>query len=190
MTTPRSRAMQTLRQFVALDAHQRQLRQEFLTQLSDRSDALDRTCLPDHLSASAVVLSPDATAVLLDLHRKVGRWLQFGGHVEPGDHDLAATALREATEESGIDDLVLVSMQPLRLDRHPAPCAPGQARDHLDVQFAAVAPARRAPRVSEESHDVQWFAVDDLPLLTDASVRALVSDAVGTVSELASPRRH
>jgi 8-oxo-dGTP pyrophosphatase MutT (NUDIX family) len=181
--------METLRHFVASDDHQRRLRDEFLTRLVDRSDALDRTCLPDHLTASAVVLSPGGDSVLLDLHRKVGRWLQFGGHVEPGDHDLAATALREAVEESGIDDLVLVTELPLRLDRHPAPCAPGRARDHLDVQFVAGAPVGRAPTVSAESHDVQWFPVDSLPELTDASVRALVEDAVAAVNDLASPKR-
>lgn len=189
MTTPHSRAMQTLHDFDASDVHQRQLRDEFLTRLVDRPDALDRTCLPDHLTASAVVLSPGGDSVLLDLHRKVGRWLQFGGHVEPGDHDLAATALREATEESGIDDLVLLTTRPLRLDRHPAPCVPGRARDHLDVQFVAIAAVGRAPTVSEESHDVQWFPVDDLPELTDASVRGLVGDAVAAVNDLASPRR-
>ena len=40
--------------------------------------------------------------MLLTLHRKVGRWLQLGGHCEPADTTLAGAALREATEESGL----------------------------------------------------------------------------------------
>ena len=87
-------------------------------------------------------------------------------------------ALREATEESGIDGLLLIGAAPVRLDAHPAPCRPGRARRHLDVQFVAVAPPEARPRVSAESHDVRWFDVDALPSGTDASVRALVGAAV------------
>jgi 8-oxo-dGTP pyrophosphatase MutT (NUDIX family) len=130
---------------------------------------------PDHLTASAVVLDPDAQRVLLGLHRKVRLWLQFGGHLEPQDESMPHAALREAREESGVDALLLTSDVPLRLDRHAAPCG---ARYHLDVQFLAVAPPAAKPQASEESIDVRWFAIDDLPTSTDNSVARLVDDAV------------
>lgn len=114
---------------------------------------------PYHLTASAVVLDPSGAHVLLVLHRKVGRWLQPGGHVDPEDESLAVAALREATEETGVPGLV-VDPGPVHLDAHPAPCG---ADTHLDVQFLVVAPGITAPVVSAESLNVRWWPVDALP---------------------------
>ena len=122
-------------------------------------DGLRREHRPDHVTASAVVLDPAGAQTLLVLHRKVGLWLQPGGHVDEDDPSLAGAALREATEETGVAGLV-ADPRPLRLDRHPAPCG---ARDHLDVQFLVTAPAAAVPVVSAESLDVRWWPVDALP---------------------------
>ena len=123
-------------------------------------DALRKAHRPDHLTASAVVLEPTGAQVLLVLHRKVGLWLQPGGHVDDGDVSLAAAALREATEETGVPGLA-VDDRPCDLDRHPAPCG---ARDHLDVRFLVRAPSAAPPVVSEESLDVRWWPVGALPV--------------------------
>lgn len=112
---------------------------------------------PDHLTASGLVLCDGH--VLLVLHRKVGLWLQPGGHVDDADSSLAAAALRECVEETGVAGLT-VDPVPVLLDVHPAPCG---ARTHLDVQFVVRAPALVAPVVSSESLDVRWFPIDALP---------------------------
>jgi 8-oxo-dGTP pyrophosphatase MutT (NUDIX family) len=118
---------------------------------------------PAHLTASALVLDATATKVLLTLHRKGGFWAQFGGHCEPGDPTLLAAAMREATEESGVDGLLAVSDEPVDLDRHALSSAFGPCAEHLDVRYAVVAPDGAAPVVSDESSDVAWFPVDALP---------------------------
>jgi 8-oxo-dGTP pyrophosphatase MutT (NUDIX family) len=146
--------------------------------VSLRPDATSRECRPDHVTASAVVLSPDAGWVMLHLHAKVGRWLQFGGHLEPDDAGLAEAALRETREESGCAQAQLWSARPMGIDVHDAPCG---ARHHLDVQYAAVVPADAQPRRSAESDAVEWFAVGALPASCDASVRRLVAQAVSVV---------
>ena len=122
-------------------------------------DGLRKVHRPDHVTASAVVLEPAGTHALLVLHRKVGLWLQPGGHVDDDDTSLATAALREATEETGVPGLV-VDPAPLLLDRHPAPCG---AEHHLDVQFLVRAPGLVNPVVSAESLDVRWWPVDALP---------------------------
>jgi 8-oxo-dGTP pyrophosphatase MutT (NUDIX family) len=163
-------------------AEQRQLRDAYLAHLAAYPDGADRCCLAGHITASALVLDEDQR-VLLTLHRRLGRWLQTGGHCEPADETLPGSALREAREESGIDDLRLVGAAPVLLDRHVVPCAgPGSAVPHLDVQFATLAPPGAVARTSGESLDVRWFPADRLPADADRSVRDLVRAAAARVA--------
>ena len=122
-------------------------------------DGLRKAHGPAHVTASGLVLDPDGRQVLLVLHRKVGLWLQPGGHVDDDDRSLATAALREATEETGVAGLT-VDPAPLLLDRHPAPCG---VEHHLDVQFLVRAPGLVDPVVSAESLAVRWWPVDGLP---------------------------
>ncbi|GHH62144.1 NUDIX hydrolase [Kitasatospora indigofera] len=176
-------AVRTLEGWRTADAGQDRLRRDYLAHLAGHPDGLFRACLPAHITASALVVDPASGRVLLTLHPKVGIWLQMGGHCEPGDPDLAAAALREATEESGIPDLTLLTADgaptPVMLDRHQVRCT-GKDRPentHLDVQYVALARPGAEALISEESLDLRWFGYDSLPELTDDSVRALVARA-------------
>lgn len=158
------------------DPDQRQLRDEYLAYLDEHPDAMDRSCRIGHLTSSALVVDSARSRVLLTLHPRVGRWLQLGGHNEIEDACVQEAARREAVEESGIPQ-VWVADLPLRLDRHPVPCG-GEPSVHLDVQYLAVVADHAVPVISEESDDLRWFAIGDIPADVDASVRALIADAL------------
>ena len=177
--TLRTEAVRELSAWAAPTPDQVAMRGAYLDYLAEHDDAMWRRCSPGHLTASALVLDLVARRVLLTLHPKVGRWLQTGGHCEPGDRTLASAALREATEETGIEGLELLD-QPVQLDRHPVGCqGPGEPdREHLDVQYVALAPDGADAVRGPESLDLRWWPVDALPEGVDGSVRALVSRAV------------
>ena len=138
------------------------VRQGFLGFLAARPDAMWRSCAPGHLTASALVIDASRRSVLLTLHPRAGRWVQVGGHCEPGDHTLLDAAAREAREESGIGALSF-DPAPLGLDVHPITCSLGVPTRHFDVRFLAVAPDGAEPVRSDESLDLQWFDWDALP---------------------------
>ncbi|GGR29389.1 NUDIX hydrolase [Streptomyces roseolus] len=146
---------------------QPELRELYLEHLAAHPDGMYKPCSAGHLTGSALVIDPARGRVLLTLHKKLGLWLQMGGHCEEGDPTMEAVALREAAEESGIPGLTLLPGGPVRLDRHPipAPC-----NWHLDVQYAALAPAEAVARISEESLDLKWFAYDEVAAVADTSV--------------------
>jgi 8-oxo-dGTP pyrophosphatase MutT (NUDIX family) len=141
---------------------QRSLREAFLGFLAARPDACQRSCEPGHITASAVVLSASGSEVLLTLHPRVGAWLQLGGHCEPSDATLAGAALREATEESGIEGLT-IAPEPVHVDVHPITCSLGVPTRHFDVRFVVRAPAGADPVRSAESLDLRWWPVDAPP---------------------------
>ncbi|CAM5556457.1 MULTISPECIES: NUDIX hydrolase [Streptomyces] len=150
---------------------QAELRQAYLDHLSAHPDGMWKACGAGHLTASALVIDPERERVLLTLHKKLNMWLQMGGHCEPGDATVAAAALREAEEESGVAGLTLLAGGPVRLDRHPipAPC-----HWHLDIQYAALAPAGAVEAISDESLDLRWFGYDEVAQVADESVVRLL----------------
>ncbi|WP_406197501.1 NUDIX hydrolase [Streptomyces sp. NBC_01017] len=148
---------------------QPELRQTYLEHLEAHPDGMWKACGDGHITASALVIDPSHGRVLLTLHKKLRMWLQMGGHCESADGTLAAAALREATEESGIAGLTLLPGGPVRLDRHHTPCT-----WHLDVQYAALAPAGAVEAISDESLDLRWFAYDEVAEVADDSVVRLL----------------
>jgi 8-oxo-dGTP pyrophosphatase MutT (NUDIX family) len=161
--------------------HVAAVRRQVLDFLDVHPDALQRTCTAGHLTASALVVDPADERFVVLHHRKLDRWLQPGGHAD-GDGDLAAVALREATEETGLADLVL-RLPAIDLDVHEVE-PPGEAPHlHLDLRFKVLAPVgaadRGAPPGNDESHAVRWVTAADLDGLgADASLRRLVARAL------------
>ena len=129
--------------------------------LASPGELFHRTHAPGHFTGSAWLVSGDGQRVLLTHHRKLGRWLQLGGHAD-GDPDLASVALREAEEESGLVDLV-VEPAIFDIDRHAIPARGSEPEHwHYDVRFVVRATGSEAFAVSEESLALAWKPIADI----------------------------
>lgn len=158
------------------DAAQDALRHAVLAFVYARTDACARECAPGHVTASALVFDHTGGRVLLTLHPRVGRWVQLGGHCDDTDTDIAAAALREAAEESGITGL-RIAPELTAVHVHPVTCSLGTPTRHLDLQFVVNAPPDAQIDISDESLDLRWWPVDALPPDADAALTHLVSAA-------------
>ncbi len=140
----------------------------------------ERTNRAGHVTGSAWVVDRDLTAVLLTHHRKLGRWLQLGGHAD-GDGDIRRVALREAVEESGLRDIVLARDAIYDIDVHEIPARGDEpAHLHYEVRFSFFARRDEAIVPSEESHEVAWVPLDALERYgADASVLRLAAKTPG-----------
>ena len=138
------------------------LRHTMLAFLDSAPSGCLRKNVAGHITASSVVLDADGSHVLLTLHPRIGRWVQLGGHCEPEDDTLVDAGLREAVEESGIEDLT-IEPELLAIHTHPITCSLGVPTRHLDLRFLVRAPAGAQIVRSEESTDLQWWPVDALP---------------------------
>ena len=122
-----------------------------------------------HFTASALVVDESRGRTALVHHRKLGIWVQPGGHFDADDDSVGDAALREVREETGIDG----RLGPLlHLDIHEIPGDPPHL--HLDVRFLVTAPNDEL-RVSEESTDLRWYPLEEAARVGDASVARLVA---------------
>ena len=158
----------------------------FLDFVRHHQRCFHRDCLPGHVTASAWLIDPGGSRVLLTHHRKLNRWLQPGGHCD-GDPDTLRTALREAAEESGLA-VETCSVAPLDIDIHAIPArkpfpsrkaAPARAAEpahlHYDVRYALRAKSDEFT-VGEESHALAWVGFADLADYTrEASILRMLA---------------
>ena len=149
-------------------------RRDILAFTDAHPDALLRACVEGHRTGSAVVVDHLARHSLLMLHTKLGRWFQPGGHAD-GDASLAAVALREGTEETGITGLRLV-WPAVDLDIHRVHITGEEPHLHLDLRFLALAPAGAVPVRNHESRELRWVDERTLEALDpDPGTRRLVA---------------
>jgi 8-oxo-dGTP pyrophosphatase MutT (NUDIX family) len=142
----------------------------------------DRGILEGHLTGSAITVSADGSRVLLLHHRKLDRWLQPGGHGDPGETRGEEVALREVLEESGIRGLALhpTAPRPLDVDVHDIPARGSEpAHEHLDLRYLVMAPggATVAPDLAE-MHEIRWVPWDEVDTLRpDQGLRRALAKA-------------
>jgi 8-oxo-dGTP pyrophosphatase MutT (NUDIX family) len=139
--------------------------------------------LPLHFTASALVLHPETRRVLLRWHVRHGRWLQVGGHGDPGESDPLRIALREAREETGLADLVPwpdASLRHAVVCRVPA-SATEPAHEHADLRYFLATASPEAIAPEDEHSPLRWLSLDEARELVGGNNLLDTLDRAGAV---------
>jgi 8-oxo-dGTP pyrophosphatase MutT (NUDIX family) len=175
--------VEALGAYEAVDQAQAEVRATMLAFATRHPDALWRTCAEGHFTGSALVVDAAAERVLVLLHTKLQKWLQPGGHLD-GDANLAASALREASEETGIERLQVV-VPPVDLDIHEVRPPAEPPHLHLDIRFVVLAPAGATVVGNHESQALRWVTPAELDGLgADESLHRLTERGLALARRL------
>lgn len=158
-----------------------QFREHMLELISTQKRCFHRDCFPAHFTGSALIIEPETHSILLNHHRALNKWLQFGGHCD-GNENIFEVAYREAVEESGITSLKTLSQTFVDLDIHPIPANPKRkepAHFHYDVRFVFAASRKTDLHISDESHALKWFSLTEIKnLRLDQNLIRLIDKAI------------
>jgi 8-oxo-dGTP pyrophosphatase MutT (NUDIX family) len=146
------------------DRREQRSKERILVELDRLEHPLDERADPTHVTASAIVVGD--RGVVLHRHRRLHRWLQPGGHIEPGESPGAAV-VRECAEETGLavshpsDGPCLI-----HLDVHPS----ARGHVHLDLRYLVTAPDEDPAPAPGESQEVAWFSWEEAGELADEAL--------------------
>lgn len=139
------------------------LQKEIIEQfIRNTPNCFERSHFQGHITGSAWVVDETGTQVLLTHHKKLGVWVQLGGHSD-GNPDTLEVALREAREESGLENLEPAAPGIFDVDVHSIPAwADEPAHLHYDIRFAFKVVGQARIRKNAESHALSWISMADL----------------------------
>lgn len=165
--------LELLNAYVAETHEEMLVRERMQAFVHAHEDCFERTLTVGHITASAWLISNDGERALLTHHAKLNKWLQLGGHCD-GDHDVLRVALREAQEESGIQQIIPVISVPFDIDIHPIPATAREAAHyHYDVRFLLKVASDEVAVPNHETRELRWISKkrSDLPTDSESMVR-------------------
>jgi 8-oxo-dGTP pyrophosphatase MutT (NUDIX family) len=137
-----------------------------------------RRSIPLHLTASAVIVHPGSGRILLRWHERQQAWLQVGGHADPGEHDPVVIAIREATEETGLADLVpFPDASLVHAVIVSVPAGKGEpAHEHADLRYVLATGDPDSARPENAGAPLRWLMPGEaLGLTSEANLRETIS---------------
>lgn len=158
--------LKQLKNYVPFNEQETRDREMILKFLLENDDAWVRDNVTAHMTASAWVVSPDRSKVLMAYHKIYDSWAWLGGHAD-GERDLLAVAMKEVREESGITKLRPVtedifSLEVLGVDGHVKKGTYVSSHLHLNVTYLIEAdPEEKVCVKEDENSGVAWFAPEE-----------------------------
>lgn len=164
-----------LNKFQPLDAHEHSMLKQILNFVNENSNCFERTSQIGHITGSAMIVNKNKTKILLTHHHKLDKWLQLGGHSD-GDSNPLNVALREAKEESGLQNISILSEDIFDVDAHEIPARKNEPTHiHYDIRFLFEADDSEQLTITSESKDLAWISLDDIErYTTEESVLRMV----------------
>jgi 8-oxo-dGTP pyrophosphatase MutT (NUDIX family) len=151
-----------------IDGRERDSIEQVLAIVPGLARPLDEHADPVHVTGSAFIVGP--RGIVLLRHRRLGIWVQPGGHIDPGETPWDA-ARREAAEETGLRVRHLDGQPELaHVDVHPG----GRGHTHLDLRYLFTAGDADPAPPPEESQDVGWYAWDAAPGIAEATMAGIL----------------
>ena len=134
----------------------------FILFVENYPDCFERSLQIGHVTGSAWIVNQANSHALFTHHRKLGRWLQLGGHAD-GEANVQNVALREAREESGLIELCLLEEAIFDIDIHLIPARKREPEHyHYDVRYLIQATGTEQLQVSDESNELAWFDLAEI----------------------------
>jgi 8-oxo-dGTP pyrophosphatase MutT (NUDIX family) len=155
-----------LREYHPSDPYEWKMHESLIRFVEAERDCFERSLQIGHITGSAWIIDRAREKTLLTHHNKLDRWLQLGGHAD-GDPDILRVALREAREESGLENIRPLSEAIFDVDVHPIPMRGNEpGHFHYDVRFMLEADADKPLVISSESKDLAWVPLADIARFT------------------------
>jgi 8-oxo-dGTP pyrophosphatase MutT (NUDIX family) len=162
----REMLLEELDAYQAADAHEDEMRRRLHDFVTAHPDCFERSLSIGHVTGSAFIVDLGRTHTLLHHHGKLDKWLQLGGHAD-GEADVLGVALREAREESGLDEFWPITSAIFDVDIHPIPARRAEAEHfHYDIRYLLEADRSQPLVVTAESKAVEWVPLDAVERLT------------------------
>lgn len=151
------------------EASDKRLMLEYINTFDDVLTRENQMC---HFTASNLIVNKERTKILMIYHNIYKSWAWTGGHAD-GDNDLLHVALKEAKEETGLNNLKLLSdgiygLQILTVDSHIKRGKFISSHLHLDCCFLLEADEGDELKIKEdENSGVKWIDIDEATKVTN-----------------------
>jgi 8-oxo-dGTP pyrophosphatase MutT (NUDIX family) len=162
-----------LQNYLPIDQKELEYKNQMIAFINENNNCFDRTLAEGHVTASAWLLNNHESRALLMHHSKLDKWFQLGGHCD-GNPDVLAVAIKEAQEESGIENIEPISNEIFDIDIHLIPENPKEkAHYHYDVRFLLKVTSNEQIVQNNESKELRWIRKDlsNLPTQNTSVVR-------------------